>query len=126
MTMDGNITTSVWRLTPTWRDHDALVICNAVNPSLANVSASVENRTRLNVHCKWFKLDADRWSSVCSTTLLLIALPSDEAFGCKLAASVNAIYRRIVIFRKLQPNDTSDRIALKRLKIEPSKSYRLV
>ena len=54
--MGGNVTTSTLRLTPTWREHDAVVICNAVNPSLANASASVEVRKKLVVHCESFLL----------------------------------------------------------------------
>ena len=56
VSMGGNVTTSTLRLTPTWREHDAVVICNAVNPSLANASASVEVRKKLVVHCESFLL----------------------------------------------------------------------
>ena len=56
---DGSNTTSVMKLTPTFRDHETELICSAANPQLllttsaANASAaSIEIKKKLNVHCK--------------------------------------------------------------------------
>ena len=66
VTMDGSNTTSILRLVPTADDHDAQLICSAVNPLLgvagANSTApssaanSIETRRQLIVHCKIFSL----------------------------------------------------------------------
>jgi hypothetical protein len=59
--MDGSNTTSILNLMPTPKDHDAELICLAVNPVLPVGNASIENngtissvetRRKLIVHCK--------------------------------------------------------------------------
>ena len=58
--MDGSNTTSSLKLVPTAKDHDAELICSAVNPLLAAgngseaSSSGVETRRKLIVHCKKF------------------------------------------------------------------------
>jgi|688.fasta_scaffold1235126_1 hypothetical protein len=59
--MDGSNTTSILKLMPTAKDHDAELICVAVNPVLVvgngsfatnGTISSIETRRRLIVHCK--------------------------------------------------------------------------
>lgn len=57
--MDGSNTTSSLRLVPTADDHDAELICSAVNPLLGvanttNTGNGIETRRKLVVHCKSF------------------------------------------------------------------------
>ena len=61
ITMDGSNTTSTLKLMPTAKDHDAELICLAVNPVLVvgngsfgtnGTISSIETRRRLIVHCK--------------------------------------------------------------------------
>lgn len=61
--MDGQNTTSTLKIAPTAKDHDADIICSAVNPlllansnnsSLGPASAGIETRRKLIVHCKFF------------------------------------------------------------------------
>lgn len=55
--MDGSNTTSSLRLVPTANDHEAELICSAVNPLLgvangtAEMSTGIETRRKLVVHC---------------------------------------------------------------------------
>ena len=59
--MDGSNMTSTLKLMPTAKDHDAELICLAVNPVLVvgngsfgtnGTISSIETRRRLIVHCK--------------------------------------------------------------------------